>query len=65
MDEMPQDSRGRILFGLKMSVAYPTVSTLHTSRRKEKPTSLVPFVGSCFRPAEHGGPDKEIQNSGR
>jgi hypothetical protein len=65
MDEMPQDSRGRILFGLKMSVAYPTVSTLHTSRREEKPTSLVPFVGSSFRPSKHVGPHKEFQNSGR
>ena len=56
MDKMPQDCRGRTLFGLKMSVAYPTVSTLHTSRREEKPTSLVPFVGSRFRPAKERGP---------
>ena len=62
---MPQDCRGRILFGLKMSVAFPTVSTLHTSRREEEPIPLVPFVGSRFRPAKHMGPHKEIQNSGR
>ncbi len=65
MDEIPQDSRGRILFGLKISVADPTVSTLHTSRREERPTSLVPFVGSGFRPAKQVGPHKETQHSGR
>lgn len=43
MDELPQDSRGRIFFGLKMSVAYLGVQTLHTSQRDEKPASLVPF----------------------
>ncbi len=65
MDEMPQDSRGRILFGLKMSVAFPTVSTLHTSRGEEEPIPLVHFVGSRFRPAKYLGPHKETQDSGR
>jgi hypothetical protein len=43
MDELPQDSRGRILFGLELSVVDPAVSTLQTSRRDERPASLVPF----------------------
>ena len=49
MDELPQDRRGRILFGLKLSVAYCTVPTLHTSRREEKPASLVPFRRQKFQ----------------
>jgi hypothetical protein len=31
MDELPQDYRGRILFGLEMSGAYPNVQTPHMS----------------------------------
>ena len=56
LDELPQKSRGRILFGLKMSVAYPTVSTLHTSRRDEKPASLVPFRRQQFQARGASGP---------
>ena len=64
-NEMPQDCRGRFLFGLKMSVAYPTVSTAFSSGWEEKPTSLVPVVGSSFRLAKRAGPNKEIENRGR
>ena len=46
MDELPQDRRGRILFGLLISIEYSTVPTLYTSRREEKPDSLAPFAGS-------------------
>jgi hypothetical protein len=64
-NETPQDCRGRFLFGLKMSVAYSTVSTVFLSWLEEKPASFVPFVGSRFRLAKRAGPNKEIQNRGR
>ena len=60
-----QDRWGRILFGLKLSVAYSTVPTLHTSRREEKLASRVPFRRQKFRPTDGVGPHKEIQNSER
>ena len=65
MDELPQDRRGRILFGLKMSVAYSTVPTLCTSRREENRRPSFLFVSNRFRPAERVGPHEEIQDSGR
>jgi hypothetical protein len=56
MDELPQDRWGRILFGLKLSMARPTVLTLDTSRREEKPASLVPLRRQKFQARRVRGP---------
>ena len=56
MDELPQDRWGRIFFGLKLSMAHPAVLTLDTSRREEKPASLVPFRWQKFQARRARGP---------
>ncbi len=66
MDELPQDCRGRILFGLNVSVAHSTVSdVVYVAVGREAGFLSFLFVGSSFRPTEDVGPHKEIQNSGR
>ena len=50
------DRWGRILFGLKLSMARPTVLTLDASRREEKPASFVPFRRQKFQARRVRGP---------
>jgi hypothetical protein len=56
MDELTQDRWGRILFGLKLSMAHHAVLTLDTSRREEKPASFVPFRRQKFQARRVRGP---------